>query len=167
MNTERPQNLLNNELTKLSEGACVSSVSASDKGFQDLGYWLGRLKAVQDNSEPIKAQSQNPLNEELTKLTEGQPDSATEPFNQRYMDAIKAGHSVRVWCGTLNEWVYWVRDDQIKKRLQANGCELVIYSLGELAVIASMPAKDTKQIHELKKTFDVKINPPTHNGTRQ
>ncbi len=70
MNTEKSQNPLNDDLTKLTERACVSSVSASDKDFQDLGYWLGRLKAVQDRSEPMKPQSQNPLNEEQTKLTE-------------------------------------------------------------------------------------------------
>ncbi len=95
------------------------------------------------------------------------PATATQPVNQQVMDAIKGGQAVPVWSEILHEWLCWVRDDQIKKRLQANGCELVIYSLGELAVIASMPAKDTKQIHELKKMFDVTINPPTHNGTRQ
>ncbi len=95
------------------------------------------------------------------------PAMATEPVNKQVMDVIKSGQAVPVWSETLHEWLYWVRDDQIKKRLQADGCELVIYTLGELAVISSMPAKDTKQIHELKKTFDGTINPPTHNGTRQ
>ena len=82
------------------------------------------------------------------------PATATEPFNQHHMDAIKGGQSITVWSETLSEFLVWVRDEQIKRQLQTQGCELTIYTLGELAVVCSMPIKDTKPIHEIKKTFD-------------
>ena len=82
------------------------------------------------------------------------PATATEPFNQHHMDAIKAGHQVPVWCGTLNEWTYWVRDEQIKERLRNEGCNVPIYTLGELCVVEHMPKEDIRRIHEIKRAFD-------------
>ena len=106
-------------------------------------------------------------NEQETKLrTVGNwndlPDSSTamEPFNHDAMAAIKAGHPVRVWCGVFDEWVYWVRDEQIKKRLRAKGCTLPIYILSELRVVAGFDAKALRGLHELKRAFDAVIHPP-------
>ncbi len=82
------------------------------------------------------------------------PATATEPFNQHHIDAIKGGQSITVWSETLSEFLVWVRDEQIKRQLRSQGCDLTIYTLGELAVVCSMPVKDTKPIHEIKKAFD-------------
>ncbi len=82
------------------------------------------------------------------------PAAATEPFNQHHMDAIKAGHQVPVWCGTLNEWTYWVRDEHTKEKLRNEGCILPIYTLGELCVVEHMPKEDIRRIHEIKQAFD-------------
>ncbi len=82
------------------------------------------------------------------------PATATQPINQQVMDAIKGGQAVPVWSETLSEFLVWVRDEQIKRQLRSQGCDLTIYTLGELAVVCSMPIKDTKPIHEIKKAFD-------------
>jgi hypothetical protein len=85
------------------------------------------------------------------------PATATEPINQTHIDAIKAEHPVLVWCGVFNEWVYWVRDEEIKHRLQTKGCTLPIYTLGELTSIATMPPKELARIHSYKKAFGATV----------
>jgi len=81
------------------------------------------------------------------------PSTATEPFNQEAMDAIKRGQVVPVWSDLLGEWLYWVRDEVKRKALQAQGCTAPIYTLGELAVVANMPPEDIKKLHGIKKAF--------------
>ena len=82
------------------------------------------------------------------------PASATEPFNQHAMDAIKAGQAVSVWSDFLGEWLYWVRGEKERQRLRAEGCRVQIYTLGELAVVVRMSREDLKKIHQLKATFN-------------
>ncbi len=122
MNTEKSQNPLNDDLPKLTKGACVSSVSASDKDFQDLGYWLGRLKAVQDRSEPMKPQSQNPLNEELTKLTE---DNTQDDIDQSDpAPAIEPLHTEGGSPATCGVYEYKLTDSPSWLVLLAPGVDL-------------------------------------------
>ncbi len=66
MSLEKYEKVLHDKLTKPIEGAFVSSVSASDKGFESLNLWLGKLKTLQ--SKIPKAEKS--LSEELTKPTE-------------------------------------------------------------------------------------------------
>ncbi len=66
MSLEKYEKVLHDELTKPTEGAFVSSVSASDKGFESLNLWLGKLKVLQGKA----TKAGKPLSEELTKLTE-------------------------------------------------------------------------------------------------
>ncbi len=66
MSLEKYERVLHDELTKPTEGAFVSSVSASDKGFESLNLWLGKLKVLQGKA----TKAGKPLSEELTKLTE-------------------------------------------------------------------------------------------------
>ena len=70
------------------------------------------------------------------------------------MDAIKAGHPVQVWCGVFDEWVYWVRGEEERKKLLSQGCTLPIYTLGELTLVVKMDESSLKRIHQIKKTFD-------------
>ena len=66
----------------------------------------------------------------------------SQPFNQEAMDTIKAGKAVKVWSGVLQEWLYWVRGEGERNELLGKGCELPIYTLGELvAVSTSSPSQ--------------------------
>jgi hypothetical protein len=77
------------------------------------------------------------------------------------MDAIKAGKAVRVWSGVLEEWLWWVRDEEARHRLIAQGCELPIYTLGELVAVAGMDVDALVELHQMKKRFGGTIQPPT------
>jgi hypothetical protein len=75
-------------------------------------------------------------------------ETATDALNQEHMDVIKAGHPALVWCGVFDDWVYWVLDEEIKRRLRDEGCTLPIYTLGELALVAAMSV-DPRPTREL------------------
>ena len=78
-----------------------------------------------------------------------------------------------VYCWTLQRrgevrknrrsGVYWVRDEQIKKRLRAKGCTLPIYVLGELRAVAGFDVKTLRRLHKFKREFDAVIHPPNAN----
>lgn len=82
------------------------------------------------------------------------PSTATEPFNQEAMDAIRRGQAVPVWSELLGEWLIWVRGEAERKRLLAQGCRTPIYTLGELALVVSWPDGDIRTAHAVKKQFN-------------
>jgi len=137
----------------------MSFVFDVDKAIQELSGESSETVTAANSANPANQRNQisNFSNEPVSNIDwDERPDpaTATEPFNQHHMDAIKGGQSITVWSETLSEFLVWVRDEQIKRQLQTQGCELTIYTLGELAVVCSMPIKDTKPIHEIKKAFD-------------
>lgn len=81
------------------------------------------------------------------------------PFNQEALDAIHIGKAVRVWSQVLEEWLWWVRDEESREHLLAEGCQVPIYTLGELAVVAGMDAKALSDLHGAKHTFGGSIAP--------
>ncbi len=89
------------------------------------------------------------------------PAKATEPFDQRHMDAIKAGHKVKVWSGVFGEWLWWVRGEPERMQLLGQGCKQPIYTLGELAVVPDMDTQELRNAHVLKRDTGAKIHPPT------
>ncbi len=133
-----------------------------DKAIEELDK---RPAKVASPANPVAGHTQISRISNFSSPTDwnAPPGEPTEPFNQRYMDAIKAGHPVQVWCGVFDEWVYWVRDEQIKKRLRAKGCALPIYMLSELRVVAGFDAKALRIFHEPKRAFDAVIHPPNAN----
>ena len=82
------------------------------------------------------------------------PATATEPFNQEAMNVIKCGQAVPVWSDLLGGWLYWVRDEQARRKLLSDGCQVPIYTLGELAVVANMSQDDIRKLHRLKTAFN-------------
>ena len=84
-------------------------------------------------------------------------DNQFEPFNQAAMDAIEAGQAVKVWSGVLQEWLYWVRGEGERKELLDEGCEIIIYTLGELAIVSGFSPEDLRNVHELKQNFNATI----------
>ena len=98
-----------------------------------------------------------PPGEELTKLTEG----STTPFSQQDLDAIKAGHAVKVWSGVLNEWLYWVRDEERKAKAQARlGIDpWRVWTLDELTAVQGMTPEDLKNIQAIRKAFNGTLQP--------
>lgn len=87
------------------------------------------------------------------------PSTATEPFNREAMDAIQHGEALPVWSELLSEWLYWVRGEKKRNALRAQGCELPIYTLGELAVVVQHDPEDVKTLHAVKRTFNGMIQP--------
>ena len=88
------------------------------------------------------------------------PPSA--PFDKDAMNAIRAGNAVPVWSDVLQTWLWWVRDEKARQKLLSEGCETVIYTLGELAVVSEqkMGPEALKDLHQFKKTFNATIEPP-------
>lgn len=137
----------------------MSFVFDVDKAIQELSGESSETVTAANSANPANQRNQisNFSNEPVSNIDwDERPDpaTATEPFNQHHMDAIKAGHQVPVWCGTLNEWTYWVRDEHTKEKLRNKGCTLPIYTLGELCVVERMPKEDIRRIHEIKQAFD-------------
>ena len=85
------------------------------------------------------------------------PTAPTEPFNQQALDAIKAGNAAPVWSGVLNEWIWFVRDNAARERLIAEGCKLAVYSLGELALVASTDKQSLRKINAFKRRFGATV----------
>jgi len=86
------------------------------------------------------------------ELTDGTSPPSTTPVitpwnDQKIWEAIQLGFSVKVWSRTLQAWVYWVKDDQIKAALINQGVSIAIYTLTELQAIIS----DSWSIEQLRK----------------
>ena len=86
------------------------------------------------------------------------PDTPpTDPFTREAIQDIKAGKAVPVWSAVLEEWLWFVRDSDAQQKLIAQGCQVPIYTLGELAVVADMRlntdfgSEDLKRVHAIKK----------------
>lgn len=86
-------------------------------------------------------------------------NTATEPFNQTHMDAIKAGNAVSVWSGVLGEWLWWVRGETERDQLLARGYKQPIYTLGELALVVGMDRQELRNVHALKRDLGAEIKP--------
>ncbi len=86
--------------------------------------------------------------------------TATIPFGQLHMDAIKRGNAVHVWSARLGVWLWWVKGEPERRRLLDRGCKQPIYTLGELVVVAGMDYQDLPTIHALKRDMGATIKPP-------
>ncbi len=89
-----------------------------------------------------------------------EPSAADVLFNQPHIDAIKAGQPVQVWSSVLGEWLWWVRDEDGRQALLQQGCELPIYTLGELAVVAGWGTEALREVHAFKREMGATIEPP-------
>src|SRR3989344_2181208 len=87
------------------------------------------------------------------------PATATRPFNEQDMEAIKSGGVVMVWSDLLKEWLLWVKGERERKALKAQGCRLPVYTLGELALVVSWPVEDIRKAHRMKRDFNATIRP--------
>ncbi len=95
------------------------------------------------------------------------PDTPpTEPFTREAIQDIKGGKAVPVWSAVLGEWLWFVRDETAKAKLIAEGCQVPIYTLGELALVADMRMNasfgpdDLKKVHAIKKQFGAAVEWP-------
>jgi hypothetical protein len=127
-----------------------------------MSRYLDLAREALADLEKQKAKSTSYERNEKNEITPQDWNDAPEgegssPFGDKEMQAIKDGHLVMVWLGIVQEWVYWVRDDDRRDRLKAQGCEIPIYTLGELAVIQPLPDAAIKQIHEAKKKLGGKV----------
>jgi len=92
------------------------------------------------------------------------PDTPpSDPFTREAIQDIKAGKAVPVWSNVLEEWLWFVRDETAKGKLVAEGCEVPIYTLGELAVVVdrNLGPDGLKDIHAIKKKIggDIQWSP--------
>ena len=94
-----------------------------------------------------------------------------DPFTREAIQDIKGGKAVPVWSSVLEEWLWFVRDNDAQQQLIAQGCQSPIYTLGELAVVADMRLNagfgpgDLKRVHAIKKKFGAAIEwPPKEAG---
>ena len=83
------------------------------------------------------------------------------PFDQKAMAAIKAGHAVPVWSSVLQDWMWWVWDEKSRQKLLREGCQVPIYTLGELAVVSDQKVgpETIRGIHEMKKKSGRPLSP--------
>ena len=91
------------------------------------------------------------------------PDTPpSDPFTKEAIQDIKAGKAVPVWSTVLEEWLWFVRDEQAKAKLIAEGCQPPIYTLGELAVVVDrqLGPDGLKDVHAIKKKFGAAIEWP-------
>ena len=103
----------------------------------------------------------------LAKSTElTADDQERQPFDQRHLDAIKAGYAVHVWSGVLNDWLWWVHDETVKTKLaEKKGIDRgLIYTLGELALVIDAAPNDLRNMHAIKKRFGGGIHPAGEGG---
>lgn len=88
------------------------------------------------------------------------PSATRVPFNQKNLDDIKAGRPAQVWSAVLEDWLWWVRDEDVRQALLQQGCEVAIYTLGELAVVAGWEAEALRDVHAFKREMGATIEPP-------
>ena len=94
-------------------------------------------------------------------LPSGPPTaSVSDAFTGDHLAAIRAGRPVPVWSSVLGEWLWWVKDETTKERLQVEGCTAPIYTLGELSLVAGWDADALRDVHAIKKTFGSVIEAP-------
>lgn len=86
----------------------------------------------------------------------------TDPFTREAIQDIKAGKAVPVWSAVLLEWLWFVRDEKAKAKLIAGGCQVPIYTLGELAIVVDrkLGPDGLKHVHAIKKKFGATIEWP-------
>ena len=120
----------------------------------------GALKA--HKAELLEVLAQQPLPD-----WNDHPDTPpTDPFTREAIQDIKGGKAVPVWSSVLEEWLWFVRDNDAQQQLVAQGCQSPIYTLGELAVVADMRMnssfgpEDLKRVHAIKKKFGAAIEWP-------
>ena len=96
------------------------------------------------------------------------PDTPpSDSFTRETIQGIKAGMAVPVWSAVLGEWLWFVRDEKAKAKLVAEGCQVPIYTLGELAVVVDkkLGPDGLKDVHAIKKKFGATIEwPPKEAG---
>ena len=105
--------------------------------------------------------SANDRHRDRNHLPDGPPNGPNVgTFDREAMDVIRAGGKVPVWSDILGEWLWWVRDEDARQRLKSEGCEVVIYTLGELGLVAGWDATALRDVHTMKKTFGANIERP-------
>ena len=96
------------------------------------------------------------------------PDTPpSDPFTREAIQDIKAGKAVPVWSAVLEEWLWFVRDETAKAKLVVEGCQVPIYTLGELAIVVDrkLGPDGLKDVHAIKKKFGAAIEwPPKEAG---
>ena len=91
------------------------------------------------------------------------PDTPpTVAFTKEAIQDIKGGKAVPVWSSVLEEWLWFVRDDTAKAKLVDEGCQVPIYTLGELAVVvdSKLGPEGLKDVHAIKKKFGTTVEWP-------
>ena len=88
------------------------------------------------------------------------PDGLTGTlFGDDDLEAINAGSATPIWSTTLAEWMWWVRDEAAKARLEAEGCTTIIYTLAELAHATRVDLETFHQGHAWKRDYGARIDP--------
>lgn len=111
-------------------------------------------------SENSEQQSSDPSQAAGTNRTQPPAAGETQPFGQRELDAIRQGFGVWVWSGVLEEWLFWVRDDERQAKALAKGIERWrIWTLDELTAAQGMTPADLRNVFEIKRRFDGAVQP--------
>jgi hypothetical protein len=148
---DSPQKPLSVELTKLTKADNSDEVTLTE----------GKQESLEKRPTPATNDGQLYWN----TLPDGPPSGGdVGPFNQKAMDIIRGGGRVPVWSDVLGEWLWWVRDEDARQRLLSEGCEIVIYTLGELELVAGWDAAALKDVHAIKKRFGTTIEPTPGTG---
>jgi hypothetical protein len=73
--------------------------------------------------------------------------------------AIEAGNPVHIFSETLDEVVWWTRDEQTAEALKQDPRYQgeVIYTLAELRELAGQGPEFLRDIHRLKRTFNATL----------
>lgn len=115
---------------------------------------------------PIAAADQTPSASTTTATgplpnhTEPPEPGSTQPFGQRELDAIKAGAGCWVWSGVLNEWCFWVADEEQWRKAVARSIDpAVIWTLNELTGMQGLPPDDLCNVAQVKRRFGGTIQP--------
>lgn len=88
------------------------------------------------------------------------PPASADSFGQRELDAIKAGAGCWVWSGVLQQWLFWIRDEERRRKAIGKGIDpAVIWTLAELTGVVGLPAEDLRRVATIKRRFTGAIVP--------
>lgn len=98
--------------------------------------------------------------EPLPNRTEPPAPSSTQPFGQTELDAIRAGSGCWVWSGVLEEWLFWVRDEERRRKAQERGIDAWrIWTLPELTGVVGLEPQDLRNIAAIRRQFNGTMQP--------